>query len=110
MTADAGAGLARHVIHERPLGLHGQVVLVERLEEDVRVGRHQEVGAAVRFDRDDAMLHLQAQSRVLRDHGMLLVVFVSVQPAKRRALHGRATCSRMRRYLIEPRSTPSMPR
>ena len=94
MAADAAADLARHVVHEGALGLHRHVVLVERLEEDVRVGRHEEVGRAVLLDRHDAVLDLQPQVRVLGDAGVLLVVFVAAQ--RRRAAHGRGTCSRTR--------------
>ena len=74
MAADAGTVLAGHEVDKGPFGLHREVVLVQRLEEDVGIRGNEEIRAAVFFDGDDSMLHLQPEGRVLGDHRVLLVV------------------------------------
>ena len=61
VAARAGAHLAGRVIHVRPLALDFAEVLVQGLEEDAAVGRHDEVGRAVLFDGHDAPLHARPQ-------------------------------------------------
>ena len=54
MAPDARSLLARQHVYKRPHPLQFHVVLVERLEIDGFVGRHDEVGGAVFLDRHDA--------------------------------------------------------
>ncbi len=57
VAADAGALFARREVDERPHPLHFHEVLVQRLKEQVPIGRHFEAGRAVLFDRHDAVQH-----------------------------------------------------
>ena len=83
VAADAAARFAGHVVDVGALGLHGHAARIERLQEDVAAGGHDEVRGAIFFHRHDAVLHLQAQVRVLGDARVLLVVFVARPVAAR---------------------------
>jgi len=78
MATDARANFAGTVVDKGAFGLHGKVVCVQRLQDDVRIGRHHEVGRAVGVYRHDAVLNLEAQVRVFGNDDVLLVVFVTV--------------------------------
>ena len=64
VTARAGTDLARRVVHIRPLALDFPEVLVQRLEEDGAIGRHEEMGGPVGLDGHDAPLHPRPEGRL----------------------------------------------
>ena len=88
MTADTTSDFTWPIIHVGPLPLNLHEVLVQNLERNIPVSGNNKVRRTVFANRHDAVLHLESESGVLGDHGMLLIVFVAAPEAPRRPWPG----------------------